>query len=527
MLGILYLALMFWTGDFICRRFVRFVSLPHRLAAAFLVGLLGSSWFTYLAARLFASSTRPLMWGNFFFIVVAGGAFVWARRKVMHSEREEKGQTAPVDDNSQPLPQEQLVLAAAAAGGVMASPQIRFASATLPSGHTVSSESVVEKPESQTAEDKSVSLIERSSRLDWALIAVYFVIATWLMFATLSSTGGKLQIAHNQFSDFGPNTAIMQSFAVGHNFPTQYPHFPGDRIRYHFLYYFAAGNLEFLGLDPSWSLNLLSIFSLVALLIMVMALGEVLFDSRPIGRIGSALFFFFGSLSYFSYLRQHGSIDAVIQAIRSQVGFLPSGFPYRGEDWGVWSLVVFLNQRHLAFSVAMLLFILVFLVTRFRAAASENSITTEPAAPSSESAESSTESAESSWLVPKKWKSLFFSYREFILYGIVLGLLPMWNMAVFAGAAAVLTLLFVLFPLRKQMLALGISAGLVALPQVIYLSTGSGRAASPKLFHWGYTLDNPTILNVVKYLGFTFGFKLLLIGLALYFATRLQRRFFL
>jgi DNA-binding beta-propeller fold protein YncE len=49
----------------------------------------------------------------------------------------------------------------------------------------------------------------------------------------------------------------------------------------------------------------------------------------------------------------------------------------------------------------------------------------------------------------------------------------------------------------------------------------------PKLLHWGYTIDHPTVANVAKYLGFTFGFKWLLIALALVFATNLQRRFFL
>jgi DNA-binding beta-propeller fold protein YncE len=46
------------------------------------------------------------------------------------------------------------------------------------------------------------------------------------------------------------------------------------------------------------------------------------------------------------------------------------------------------------------------------------------------------------------------------------------------------------------------------------------------LIHWGYTLDHPTVLNVLKYLGFTFGFKWLLVALALVFATGLQRRIF-
>ena len=62
----------------------------------------------------------------------------------------------------------------------------------------------------------------------------------------------------------------------------------------------------------------------------------------------------------------------------------------------------------------------------------------------------------------------------------------MWNSAVFIAAFAILAVLFVLFPLRVQMLALAIAAGLIALPQMLYLSTGSGRASMPKLLHWGY-----------------------------------------
>ena len=66
----------------------------------------------------------------------------------------------------------------------------------------------------------------------------------------------------------------------------------------------------------------------------------------------------------------------------------------------------------------------------------------------------------------------------FIFSGVLLGLIPMWNSAVFIAAAAVLGLLFILFPLRLQMLALAITAGLIALPQMLYLGTGSGQGTN-------------------------------------------------
>jgi len=187
-----------------------------------------------------------------------------------------------------------------------------------------------------------------------------------MMFASFNSSDGILRIANQEYSDFGPNTAIMQSFAVGHNFPTEYPHFSGDRIRYHFLFYFQAGNLEFLGLSPVWSLNLLSIVTLVAMLTLAMTLGEVVFNSRAVGRLGSLLFFFFGSLSYVTYLQRQPSVRAAIQAIRQQRDFLPSIFPYRGDAWGTWSQVTYLNQRHVASAIGILLLVLIFLVIRYR-----------------------------------------------------------------------------------------------------------------------------------------------------------------
>ena len=123
----------------------------------------------------------------------------------------------------------------------------------------------------------------------------------------------------------------------------------------------------------------------------------------------------------------------------------------------------------------------------------------------------------------------------FIFSGVLLGLLPMWNAAVFAAAFAFLFVLFILLPLRKQMLALAVTAGIIALPQVIYLSTGGFRDPKSSIVHWGYLmspancqfcLDNPSIWLVIKYLGFTVGFKWLLVALGLVLANRLQRRFF-
>src|SRR2546428_7965903 len=288
MLALIYFGLAICLGDFLCRRFYQFVSIAHRLAAAVVVGLLVGSWFTYRAGLAFAWASRPLLWGNLLFFIAAVALLSWPRWK------------------------------GAIRGTTLGRSNSRPANLYLPRA-------------------------EGSTIADWLLIAGYVALVSWMMFASFNSAGTKLQISNPQYSDFGPNTAIMQSFAVGHNFPTEYPHFSGDRIRYHFLFYFQAGNLEFLGLDPAWSLNLLSILSLVAMLVLVMVLGEVLFNSRAVGRAGSALFFFFVSLSYIPFLQKQASVHTAVHSITSLHDCLPSIFPYRGELWGVWSQVTFLN----------------------------------------------------------------------------------------------------------------------------------------------------------------------------------------
>jgi len=525
MLALIYFGLAICVGDFFCRRFYRFESVAHRCAAAILSGLLISTWFTYLAGLLFTRARQPLLWGNLLFAIASIAVLSWSKwkHKVIKRAHGESRNT--------------------------------FAASTY-----------LPRPKG-------------SGIADWLLIAGYVVLVSWMMFASFNSSGSKLQISNPEYSDFGPNTAIMQSFAVGHNFPTEYPHFSGDRIRYHFLFYFQAGNLEFLGLNPVWSLNLLSIVTLVAMLILAMTLGEVVFNSRAVGRLGSLLFFFFGSLSYVSFLQKQGSVRAAIQAIRQRGDFLPSIFPYRGDQWGTWSQVTYLNQRHFASAIGILLLVLIFLVIRYRmrppkrpktppspepvaaqpnpppeiaadfgsepATRSENvleprgefasaSVATQPKEEVVVPAVSADQTTSASTIATEPKEELVVPaarFRDtlpgFIFSGVLLGLLPMWNSAVYIGAAAVLGLLFILFPLRLQMLTLAIPAGLIALPQMLYLTGGSGRTPMPRLLHWGYTIDHPTAVNVAKYLGFTFGFKWLLIALALVFANSLQRRLFL
>ena len=502
-------------GDAIGRRFLPFLSIPHRLASAFLCGLLFSSWFTYIIGYLLSESSSPMFWANAIFFAVSIALIYFLNRGT-----QDAGPTTTIDSS-----------------------ETEF------------------------------------TRWDWTVVGIFFLFGLWMMFRTFTIEDGLIAFGHHQYPDFGSTVSIMQSFAYGNNFPTEYPHFSGDRIRYHFLFYFQAGNLEYLGLNPAAANNVLSVFSLTSLLILVMTMGSLLFRSRVAGRIGAALFFFHGSLAFIPFLMANPSTAAITDKLSKMTMYLNSGFPYRGEDWGVWSQNVFLNQRHFTSSIAIFLLVLIFLYIRNREKAEaviapqtepivlrEASVTddepvtelktkkarkgkkvepealekvedieTPKAAPTEEpegdvvetTDEAETESAdkkEEARRAESGPNSPFGHYLPYIFAGILLGLLPMWNGPVYLTAAVILAPFLLLFPLRKELIITGITAAILGLPQVIYLTSGL-RPAGYSLFRWGFVIDEAGFFDVLYYTFFTFGFKWVLIAIALYFASGLQRRF--
>jgi len=470
-LALIYLALAVYLGDLLCRRFYRFVSTPHRWAVAVLVGLLGSSWFTYLAALAFAHTAKPLLWADLsFFAAAVGLIFLVIRR----SKR--KVVTRPV-----------------------------FIEPRAPGSQT----------------------------WDWAMLAMYFAVACWMMFTTFGYKDGKLLISGLAWTDFGPHTALIQSFVVGHNFPTQYPFFSGAPIRYHFLFFFQAANLEFLGLNIARSLNILSAVTMVCMLALVMSLGQLLFNSRAVGRIGSAFFFFSGSLASISFIRSQPSVTQALRVITHSITFLRSGYPYRGEDWGIWTQSVYINQRHLASGIGILLIVLIFLIDRYQ---QKTPLATDqipaPVHSGSDSSEVPGGAAPIKSKPRRDFRVIAFardaiiSGKSFIFTGLLLGALPLWNALVFTAAFAVLLFFFAPVPPPIYMVILGLIAAVVALPQLSYLSLGAGPR-NYSFFQWGYTIENPTIAKAIEYLGYTFGLKWPVIILALLGVSWFQRRFFI
>lgn len=472
MLALLYLATMLMLGACVCRRLYTFNSTLHYLAASFLVGLMLSTWATYLLALAFAWSNKPLFSANILFFALAGLAIYKLQPRFAVNPR-----LGPA----------------------------------RPSGSTV---------------------------WDAFFIGCFVLAACYLMFGTLWLKDGSVRMASVVWNDFGPNLSLMQSFAVGHNFPTEYPHFIGEPIRYHFLFWFQAGNLEFLGLNMAWALNLLSVLSLLAMLILITTLGELLFQSRVVGRIAASLFFFPTTLSYVPFLQSQHSLSKAFTSITHLNHWLVSGYSYKAENVGTWSLSIFYVQRHFIVGIGIFLLVLAFLVIfcqeRRRALAATLDATKEGRASETEiqateptAADDKISCLTSETQTDSSRERFSHPMASFAFAGSLLGLLPLWNSAAFATAFAVAAVMLLIFPCRAYVLCLLITAALVSAPQLAFLFLrDQGFSHGPSIIHWGLVVENPTPWRVLSYFCFTFGEKLFLGLVAVILCTTLPRRLF-
>lgn len=482
MLAILYIAGMVYFGDCLCRRFYRFTSIQHRLATAFLVGLLLSSCLTYLGALAFARTGQPLVMCNLIFLGILIFTAVKSPRRLSSDYLDSENGRPPGNES-----------------------------------------------------------------WDWLILGICLAFGCWLFFSTLGYQNGSFQFNIKSWSDFGANLSLSQSFALGNNFPSEHPFFPGEPLRYHFLFWFQSANLSFLGLNLVWGINLLSIFSLMALLILIITFTELLFDSRAAGRIAAILFFFPAtSLAYIPFLRSQESIGGAITKILNSTQFMPTGYPFRGEDWGALTVAVFANQRQLISGAGILFVVLIFFVDfcRHKISAAKLELVSTGEAELLPGAESEIQSGSKEPLLPEInnetappvnkqtvepfWgKDFRADIQIFLFSGFLIGALPYWNSAIFVAASVMLGSFLIFLPFRRYLAFLIGALILTGLPQILLLKSGNLAPTTYSLFHWGYTVANPTVPLIAEYLAWTFGFKLILLAVAVWFSSGFQRRLLL
>lgn len=435
MLGVLYIGLCVLCGYMICSIFFpklseltklsgegrRVILLPEyfvKLPAWYLLGTLFVSWFVYLLACLFQNMDAPLFYGNLAAVLVILLLFAFFAVK-------------------------------------------RF-------------------------ELKSFSLVSvrrffgGGMNIYWLYTITVFIFIASLMFVTFYVSGGRLNVGYSVFSDFAPHLGMIRSFSVSNNFPTQYAHFAGEGIRYHFMFQFMVGNLEYLGLRIDYAFNLPSIFSMGSVYLLLFVLAVRLTKSRLCGVLTALLFTFRSSFTVFRYMAEQPK-GTVFKALLENTEFLSYT---QNENWGLWNLNVYCNQRHLAFSLAILL-LAVLLFFPYVSAMGE------------------TLSKETNRF--GQFKLLFFTKTAFgikdvkfsVGMGLVLGGIAFWNGSVLIAALAMLFFMAAVSEYRLDYLISALIALALALLQSALFVDGA--AVSPA-FYFGFLAQNKTLFGVLLFL---------------------------
>lgn len=184
------------------------------------------------------------------------------------------------------------------------------------------------------------------------------IFAFWLLNTSFRESNGYLQAGASVFSDMAPHTALTSAFAKGANILPDYPHFAADGIRYHFFFYHLAGLLHAGGFSLALSLNLLTWLGIVSFILLLGLLAWRLTAVGGAVLLAPFLAMFRSSCAFFTFLASLiSSPDNVSWGQRllthtTFIGNTPK------EDWGLWSINVYANQRHFPAALALMLILL-------------------------------------------------------------------------------------------------------------------------------------------------------------------------
>ncbi len=183
--------------------------------------------------------------------------------------------------------------------------------------------------------------------LFYGIVSLFLMsVPTFLMFYSYRlSSEGILKVGYSVFSDLSPHTAMTSSFGVGDNIPTQYMHYPGDGIKWHFFFYFYCGMLRYLGMPIDFALNLPSILVMSCSLVLVGLLATLISKNKLSFLLAPILVLFRSAFNVFFVIKKfHDANEPILKSILTNREWTDTT-PY--DIWGLWSINVYPNQRHL------------------------------------------------------------------------------------------------------------------------------------------------------------------------------------
>ncbi|HOM03391.1 MAG TPA: hypothetical protein PLH43_11275 [Acetivibrio sp.] len=441
MIGLLYIAVAWLSGYVILKRVLpsifdfsnslsltgKQVKLPAwmvTLPASFLVGTLLVTWTTYISAYLLRSTGKPMLFGN----IVSFSLF-----------------------------------------------SIIIIFFLVRNGKNVSSLFKSTTPKA-----------ERSSFLENNFVEIIYVLAffsvwAFLMFDSFHIENGIMKIAWSVSSDFSPHLAVIRSFSYGFNFPTEYPHFADGNMRYHFMFLFLAGNLEFLGLRLDWAFNLPSILAIVSFLMLLYSFAVLLLGEKIIGVMTGVLFFFRSSFAFFTFITGKTTVK---EALSGLGGLMEHIGNTQNEEWGLYAQKVYVNQRHLSFALGIMMLVLIVVLPLFiKMMTSIGELYRRRSQESDENPGNESfrkqyikefVSSKSSWIPENMLTS--------VIMGIILGLTSFWNGAVVIAALLVLFVMAIFSKHRLQYLIIALITVELAYCQTAFFVRSGKSLVSPTIY---------------------------------------------
>lgn len=450
MLGLLYIAVSWISGYLILKQllpsifdFTKSLSLTGKqvklpawmvtLPASFLTGTLLMTWTTYISAYLFRTTGEPMLYGNMTSFLIFSFIIIFFIAK---------------DETDIPALFKSL-------------------------------KSVVSK-----IKDNSFL---KSNVIEIAYVLAFLSIWTFLVIGSFNIKDGVMRIGWSVSSDFSTHLAVIRSFSYGSNFPSGYPHFADGNMRYHFMFMFLAGNLEFLGLRLDWAFNLPSILSIVSFLMLLYSFAVLLLGEKIIGVVTGILFFFRSSFAFFTFITGKPSIKEALKELKNLKEHIGNTL---NEEWGLYAQKVYVNQRHLPFVLGIMMLVLIVILPLFIKMMTSIGELYQERVKKSDEEQMPDENKDSESFWKSYVKEFVFSKNAWIpesiftsvVLGVILGLSSFWNGAVVIAALLVLFVMAVFSKHRLQYLIMASITVVLAYCQTQFFVKSGGSVVSPSIY---------------------------------------------
>lgn len=335
------------------------------------------------------------------------------------------------------------------------------------------------------------------------VILAITIASAYLMFYTYRMESGNLLNGYSTFSDLSPHTAMVSSFGKGFNFPTQYMHYSGNGIRYHFMFYFLAGTLQYLGLPIDYALNMPSIIAMVCALVLLGLLAMLISSRRASFLVAPILVFLRSSLNIFyhigDYLKNGSSVSQAIKEIMaSNSWYAVTDY----DNWGIWAINVYPNQRHLMLGISVILILVILFLPFVR----RLGITLSRAGSFGEGFKSFIAS-KNAWLT--RSEDPLYPVSITILACVLVIVMPYFHGSCLIALLLVLFCMAIFSESRLLYAAVAVCAVVSSFIQTMVFSGGYQNVVS-LTFEPGFILENPTLYSLARYLFIVTGFTLIL-----------------